>query len=832
MSLRRSMILLFASVVLTGTVAYANTAPAANREEVRKKLEAFFAHIDDKSPDALKNISKSPETLQAIDKRIAGMSDAEVDEFQKMMREVPDWQKAPQAIATMLPPDAMKTIQKASADFTKRAPQAEKMRSDISTLATVLKMLPDAKLQELGLTREQLASLDGALTQISPLQAGIFEQQLSKDAGWQAKSDAAMSALPPALQKGAEALAKHGPLTALDKVELEKFRSSMQDLLARVNALPEDTKKQLKLAELGPHIAAFRTATPEVLFMIREQTTPEALQQLSDSVALMERVSKLTDDEKKSLESFRGDLASLSKSDSSGNLAKKVDSLSEADLLMARDKITDFDTWKERSAAYMATINDPAFAQRMQAAQKPSPDPAVVASLEQFRAQELQAIAQMAPSNPQAAEMAAKNVTSAPLAKLEFLRSITANPISAQAHLHIAANFQASDCDFTILDFSSICQAIIDTINAISSGAANAVKTAMTAITDALQAGLNAVTNTVNSIVDGLVSTVNGIVSTANSIWNFVQTIPSLAWNAIKTAFQAILNTPLPGTNGLTLNALISGHLDQVVPALQSALNLGSDFWNSLNGTLPQIPCPPAGFSTPFGSVGSDDAAAKYNHYAFFLDKIFGLIPSDVFSLEVKVPAQVLYAAWQYLGVCLNEAAQTADAAAAAQLNTDRYNNLILAGGNNTSAMINAINGNFSSLSMTLNNDFSSLSNLTSTDDANLTTLINNKFNDMTNLLKQRTDDAKALALRLAIEQDLQTDPPQGLLMFQVPQANGGYLELVRDTVNSDITNFLATGQSAGHAQQFFSDGLSQMSNGKFKDAYKSFQKAYQELIR
>ncbi|HJT17158.1 MAG TPA: hypothetical protein VJ853_07215, partial [Thermoanaerobaculia bacterium] len=292
---RRIVSVLFAVLLLPATFAYANTAPAANREEVRKKLDAFFAHMDDKSPGALRNISKSPETLKQIDQRIATMSDADVAEFQKLMNEVPDWQNAPQAMSKILTPDAMKTIDKASADFTKRAPEAEKTRSDISTLATVLKMLPDAKLKELGVTREMLDSLDGAINQISPLQAGILEQQAAKSAGFKEKADAAMAALPPALQKGAAALAKHGPLSALDKVELEKFRAQMITLFNRVQNLPAQAKKDMKIEDLGPSLAQLDRATPEMLFMFREQMPAESIQKLSDSVNIMEKIAGLTD---------------------------------------------------------------------------------------------------------------------------------------------------------------------------------------------------------------------------------------------------------------------------------------------------------------------------------------------------------------------------------------------------------------------------------------------------------------------------------------------------------------------------------------------------------
>lgn len=837
---------LFLLFLIPGSLAWASVAPAASRDEIRKQLATFFSHIDDQSPPALTAISKSPETLAAINKRIASMSDAELADFQKMMKEVPDWQTAPQQITKMLPPEAMKTIEKTSAEFTKNAPRAERMRSDISTLSTVLKMLPDAKLKELGIDRSMIDSLNLANAQLSPLQAGILERQLEGSAGWQEKAAAAISSLPPALQRGAAALAKHGPITASDIVELEKYRAALQEVLRRVDALPGETKKHLKIDDLRADIAQLRSVTPDILFMVREQVSPEQLQKLSDSVKLMERLS-ISDEDLKTAERFRADLANVFAPDpAAAEIQKKIDSLTPGELLMMRSGISDVDAWKEKTSAYVAAFSDPGLAQRIAVVQQANPDPAAVAALEKFRAESLAYIDSVASSaDPKLVQSARDAVQHAPLGKLEIFRTATtpAHHISPQTVLLIA-NDISLNCVVSLgsidlgalgkfslgsLDFNFICKPIQDAINGVGDAISSAVNAAKNALTDvintvknSLQAAIDAVTNTVNTLVQG-------IIDTANNISNFVRTIPDLAWNAIKSAFNALLDINLGG--GLTLRKLIGGTVSQIVPTLQNVLKLTGDFWNSLNDSLPLIPCPPDGFSTPFGTVGTDGAVTKYNRYAFFLDKIFGLIPSDVFSLEVKIPAQVLYAAWQYLGLCLQDAANARSSAQQdARFNTlsTGITNLGNQASNNTLMLIATVNGDFTNLA----NQITSLSNLTSTDDANLTTLITNKMIDLTNLIKSKTDDARQLALRMAIEVDLQNGPPSGLVMFQLPQANGGNLELVRDTVNSDINAVLASGQSVGQAQKYFSDGLTAMTNGKFRDAFKSFQKAYSELTK
>jgi len=847
---RRALSILFTACLLTATIARANTAPAANREEVRKKLDAFFAHTDDKTPAALAAISKSPKMLKAIDEQIASMSDADIAEFQKLMNEVPDWQNAPQAMAKMLTPAGMKTIEKASADFTKRAPEAEKTRTNIATLATVLKMLPDEKLKELGVTRAMLDSLESGLNEISPLQAGILEQQVRKSAGLQGKADAAMAALPPALQKGAEALAKHGVLTALDKVELEKYRASVTDVLRRINALPDETKKQFKVGDIGSQIAQIDRVTPEVLFMLREETPSDSIGALSDNVTMLEEASKLTPADKEALEQFRHEFADtfaqMQPDHPDAKLQKQIAGLSTTDLWIVKKRFPNVEEMHVELPAVAQAIQDPDFARRLASVKQANPDPSAVASLETFRQQALtyvDAVVHDPDVTPELAAQAKEAIHAAPLPELELFRSVTAKlpaTTTSAERLRIITNLNhvSFNCVFTIvtpdplpnipIDLSFICNPIASAINTVIDG----IGTAITAATDAINSTINAVQTALQSAITAVTDTVNsivtGLVNTATQIWNFVQTIPNLAWGAIKTAFNAVLDLPLPGLNGLTMRQITSGGVSQIVPALQQALNTGESFWNSLNGTLPQIPCPPAGFSTPFGTVGSDDAAAKYNHYAFFLDKIFGLIPSDVFSVEVKIPAQVLYAGWQYLGVCLQEAAAKSDADAADTLATNRYNTIT----GDLTALASQNNGNTLSLMNALNANFNSLSNLTSTDDANLTSLINSKTLDLKSNDNQKFEDARKLALRMAIELDLLAGDSGALAMFQLPQANGGYLDMVRDIVDQDINQTLASGQTVGQAQKFFTDALSSMTDGKFKAAFKLFQKAYTEITK
>ena len=155
-------------------------------------------------------------------------------------------------------------------------------------------MLPDSKLQELGIQRPMLDSLQTAVGQLSPVQSGVLEQKLSTNKAWQVNSAAAIDGMPPALQKGAAALAKHGPLTKDDVKELEKYRSDVIALLYRVNGWPEATKKTLNVEDLGANIVQFDKASPELVFMLRAQMPDGTLERLTDAVGVMDRIDSVT----------------------------------------------------------------------------------------------------------------------------------------------------------------------------------------------------------------------------------------------------------------------------------------------------------------------------------------------------------------------------------------------------------------------------------------------------------------------------------------------------------------------------------------------------------
>jgi hypothetical protein len=88
----------------------------------------------------------------------------------------------------------------------------------------------------------------------------------------------------------------------------------------------------------------------------------------------------------------------------------------------------------------------------------------------------------------------------------------------------------------------------------------------------------------------------------------------------------------------------------------------------------------------------------------------------------------------------------------------------------------------------------------------------------------------QALTLRLQIEANLGQRNAVGL--FELPQAQGGQLELVRSIVNDIIQKLLAAGQDVGNAQMKLAQGDTDFAAGDFKKAYGDYAQAYSAAVR
>lgn len=108
--------------------------------------------------------------------------------------------------------------------------------------------------------------------------------------------------------------------------------------------------------------------------------------------------------------------------------------------------------------------------------------------------------------------------------------------------------------------------------------------------------------------------------------------------------------------------------------------------------------------------------------------------------------------------------------------------------------------------------------------------VVNNKLdaaNTKLDDLAITVSDQGALNLRIHIEDDLADPGNHPLALFEVPEANGGHLNLVRSIVADTIAKMQATGQGVGNALAFLAAGDAAKAAGAYKSAYANYGKAY-----
>jgi len=900
-----------AAAIPAANVASKQTGrPVSDRELVRSQLLSYFNEIAKNSPTVLGGLSKSPETLKAIQERIAVMSDDELARFQKLMADTPDWKVAPEAFASAFPPEVLEHVRRVGADYAKQIPEGETMRGNVRTLAGILKLLPDSKLAELGVDRKMVASLEATFSEMSPIESAMLQKRVSEISPWREKSATAMHSLPPALQRGAAALNEHGPLSEKDIVELNKFRGELMGLLSRIEKMPADAKSRLKnldVAGINAQLVQLSKAPPDVLFMVRHNMPQEMLQGLKQNVAFLEKVSNFDEKEKAELDLFRKELAVAFrqlKGEGGADWAEADDLLSKLapeHLYLLKQRMASLGVWQTALPAIYQTLSAPETAARLQAVRGASPEPAAVQALEVFRRQALDyidAVKSTPGLDPAFVAKARNTIERAPLDRLELIRmGVERLPETATAAERLSV-VAMHDIDFgcslsmtvvpevcvpeicvpeiCVLDictpsfctpagctpavtvnvsFDVICNPLEDALEAVEHSIVGTANAAVETMRAGIQTAINNVEATVNASiasVNQIVSTsVSAITSTVNSISAFVQTIPDLAWSAIKSALNLLLGIEL--RNGVTLRDLVGRGTEHALTSMKTLLGLASGWWTAVSTfTLPQIPCPPAGFHTPFGTVGDGAAASNYARYRLMIDGIVSMIPDTETSLAIKVPAQVTYMLFDFLGICLDQAAADADSAEG----TSRHNLVLTNFGNmqtfvsaqisglqsssagQTTSLLNLLTtgGNASRIAMTAQSQ--AIQSLINAQSTSTQTLVSSEGSETRLLLTNTTDSTqsdiqkfKDLDLRVTIERVLQAGVSDEIATLQLLEPLG-HLRLVSRIVQESIQSMTVAQEGVGQAQRYFDAAVELMNAGKAKAAFREFIKAYRETTK
>jgi hypothetical protein len=155
---------------------------------------------------------------------------------------------------------------------------------------------------------------------------------------------------------------------------------------------------------------------------------------------------------------------------------------------------------------------------------------------------------------------------------------------------------------------------------------------------------------------------------------------------------------------------------------------------------------------------------------------------------------------------------------------------------NHTSSTDTDVDAHIAAVDVDLNNHLANvdadLNNHITSTDSDLNTHLTGVDTDVLNRATQIDNEIstfQTLDLRLKIEHALAAGLTIGL--FEVPTAQGGYLDLVRSIVVDTINKVLASGGTVGTASKSLTSGDTAKAAGQFKSAYSSYMSAYQAAV-
>lgn len=266
-----------------------------------------------------------------------------------------------------------------------------------------------------------------------------------------------------------------------------------------------------------------------------------------------------------------------------------------------------------------------------------------------------------------------------------------------------------------------------------------------------------------------------------------------------------------------------------------------------------------AGYTQTDVEIAADTALAA--------DAVLEAVPQDLLSEVVRIAAVAIWAVPQ--GVLrgfehlynIAQACDDADQAAliagnldvkvssrATQTSVDTVTTNLATAVTNINNSFTTVQNTLSSLKTDIDNSFTAVSTQVTNVQNALTALktdIDNSFSAVTTQISNvqtsvNTANTKIdalnvtvvagndLDLRLQIEEDLANPGNHSIALFEVPNAQGGYLDLARTIVADIIQKMTAAGQSVGNGPSFLASGDQARAAGRFKDAYAAYSKAYQ----
>ena len=813
--------------------ALAAVPQPAPADPLKQRLANFFAEAGQLAPTAVGDLSRDPAAMAGLHSRIASLSPEEMAGMQAAFSEVPDWQAAPEALSSAF------QMQVLSDAATRQAGDLEQFRAEVSEFYAVLRLLPAESLARLNQDPAAVTAMQARLHDMPAQGLALLRIQMDQQGDWRGLKANLLASLSPGARAGLRAFADNGPLGDRDFEAVGDFRKSLDEFLVNLQHLPPAAAARIDARVVAGMEAKLQRATPEMMFMIRQRIdTPELRQAMAD-VRVLARAGTLDAEERADLERFRGELAAVygnlrdfTPGDPSADpIAARVASFSTEDLLLARARVETIPAWNRTLPAILAVASTAENRTRLALLEHRGASAETEQALEVYRAVMIERLAAM----PAGAGVDAAAVAGAG----ESLRQ--ASPRDLFLMREAGSLLPPED---TVVQLIQIPRAVA-TLNGpqLQSVAFNCSCpdhglqlplgigcVSMQFLCNIIAAPVNLALSGFEAVVNGLETVVNGIESVIDDVLGFVVQIAN-----------AIANLPnvLLGALQSLFESIASAVMNEFSPeSLAAKLGLVDGFWMSLP-VLPQIPCPPDGFNLhPFGEVGDDLTASKYERYLFVFDKIIDIIPDTEVSLTLKIPAQVLYGGIQYLGVCLHDAA-----AARSEQATLAFRTLVagqldqsLINHGNTQTGISVVQGQVAGLQSQVLAQGQELMNRIAQQQQEVLNHLMVQGQDLVALIRQTGgdlgDDLTAFQdqdLRLKIEANLAIEGGRNIAFFALPQAFGGVLEMVRGLVGETIETAVAAGFNIRNAESVLARGDGLFNDGDYRGAYDAFAKAYRE---
>jgi hypothetical protein len=800
------------------TTVFATEQPSATTsndgdEQFRKELSRFFASGEELSPTTLGALADSPEARTEIQQRIDALSTEELAAIREAFAAVPNWQVVPEALSSTLPSESLQQLTSLSGVATGEAEQLERFRAELSSLYAAIQLLPPEEQARLKLDRESLSvmqqDLHGMDVQGLSLARGALEDQA---ADWRQVRADTFAAMPPRVGVYAQRLAQHGPLSAKETEELEGFRDDLNAMFSDLARLRPELRQRFDAQAIDRTRQRLDAVTPEAMFVLREEIDSPALRQAMQEIHLLAEMGRPDPQRQAELEQYRSELQTIFSDLRSdypdtpryGQMAQQLDEMGQEELMLMQRRIGRIPGGERTVQRLLTLAASDTLRPDLESLASGTMSPEQMQELKSFRLELLDyydALRQSDGIDPEAGDAAFRAVEQASLYDMVIMREVfsrldrTQND-SAMLDLPVAVVEMGPEAVMGMVDINCVVSlGSIDLplgIGNVSLGSIN-----FNFLCDPLEDAINFATAAVDAVADVIDDVLQAVVN-----------LPDTLLTALQSLFSSIANAALSAFS----------------PAnLQNALNLNGNFWENLP-QVPQIPCPPDGTTIPFfGEVGEEETASKYGRYLWVFDKVLGLIPDTEVSLALKIPAQVLYAGVEYVGVCLEAAAELR-----ASAETDAFRDSVTTGIDSAQVSINTVQTSIDQLALQLiaqGNDLSSQIWQAADD---LGTQISQSGADIGDQLS----DLDAHLLKLKIEENLLLQGQDRMSAFVRPETYGGRLELVREIVDEAIAMTEAAGGSVGCAVYELGQGDDAFSVAEYANAFDHYRKAYRDVAK